>query len=349
MYRTVAQLFAVIDQLADEAPQLCTVLPVPEPSVLGGRIVGLRISTGEVPRPGVLFVGGTHARELMNPDLLVELAVDVVAAVLGNEDVELGERTWPASEVAAMLDDVDLYLLPCSNPDGRTHVLTVDDMWRKNRRDNPGTACDGVDLNRNADLLWGVTEGQTSCAPCADIYCGTAAFSEPENRNVVHLMDEFPIVCFADVHSYSELVLYPWGHAPNQTTDPGESFTTLPTGTCRPIGIPGYREFIDAADLGRFEAVSRRIAEEIEAVRGSRYTPQPGMSLYPTTGTLSDYAYSRHLADDRARAIDGYTLETGPWMGSARESFHPADPEPIKREAESGLLALIRATAEAQP
>ena len=72
------------------------------------------------------------------------------------------------------------------------------------------------------------------------------------------------------------------------------------------------------------------------------------MSLYPTTGTLSDYAYSRHLADDRARAIDGYTLETGPWMGSARESFHPADPEPIKREAESGLLALIRATAEAQ-
>jgi Zinc carboxypeptidase len=38
--------------------------------------------------------------------------------------------------------------------------MTVDGLWRKNRRDNPGTACDGVDLNRNADLLWGITEGQ---------------------------------------------------------------------------------------------------------------------------------------------------------------------------------------------
>jgi hypothetical protein len=27
-------------------------------------------------RRGVLLVGGTHARELMNPDALVELAVD---------------------------------------------------------------------------------------------------------------------------------------------------------------------------------------------------------------------------------------------------------------------------------
>jgi hypothetical protein len=35
--------------------------------------------------------------------------------------------------------------------------MTVDDLWRKNRRDNPGTPCDGVDLNRNLDILWGVT------------------------------------------------------------------------------------------------------------------------------------------------------------------------------------------------
>lgn len=38
----------------------------------------------------------------------------------------------------------------------------------------------------------------------------------------------------------------------------------------------------------------------------------------------------------------GYTFETGPWQGSAAESFHPADPEPIKREAESGLIALVQ-------
>jgi hypothetical protein len=40
--------------------------------------------------------------------------------------------------------------------------------------------------------------------------------------------------------------------------------------------------------------------------------------------------------------VYGYTFETGPWAGDARESFHPADPEPIKEEAESGLIALVQ-------
>ena len=83
------------------------------------------------------------------------------------------------------------------------------------------------------------------------------------------------------------------------------------------------------------------MVREIAAVRGSRYTPEPGMTLYPTTGTHSDYAYSRHLADPALHKTDGYTIETGPFQGNARESFHPADPEPIKREVESGLLGLI--------
>lgn len=346
MYRTVDQLNTVITQLAATTPSLCTLLPMPERSVQGRQVQALKVSAGgEGIRPGVLLIGGTHARELMNPDLLVELAVDLVASYQSSTDIVLGERTWPASAVRRMLESVDLYLLPCVNPDGRTYVLTVDDMWRKNRRDNPGTSCDGVDLNRNVDIVWGVTEGQTSCSPCTDIYCGPAAFSEPENRNVKYLLDSYPIDCFADVHSYSELVIYPWGHALTQTTDPAQNFTTLPSGTCQPINRPGYREYLAPAELQRFQQVSALLVREIAAVRGSQYTPEPGLTLYPTTGTHSDYAYSRHLADPRLHKTDGYTIETGPWVGNARDSFHPADPEPIKREVESGLLALISSVA----
>ena len=138
---------------------------------------------------------------------------------------------------------------------------------------------------------------------------------------------------FVDVHSYSELILWPWGHAPSQTTDPSKRFTTLPTGTCAPIGVPGYQEYIPPRDLQRFQTVGGRIRDAIKAVRGRTYANQAGISLYPTTGTWSDYTYSRHIANSRLGKTYGFTFETGPYVGSAEESFHPADPEPVKRDA----------------
>jgi murein tripeptide amidase MpaA len=347
MYRTVAQLDTLTAQLAGTFPAICTRTALPETSLDGRTIHAIRIRAGEAAeRRGVLLVGGTHARELMNPDLLVELAVDLLAAYTGGTDIVHGGRRWPADEIKAMLEAVDLFMLPCENPDGREHVLNVDDMWRKNRRDNPGTGCDGVDLNRNLDHMWGVTEGQTSCSPCTDIYCGPTAFSEPETRNVKHLLDTEPIDFFVDCHSYSELVLYPWGHAPNQTTDPSRRFTTLPTGTCEPLDDSGYEEFIDPADLKRFEVLGDRIVEAIEAVRGRRYTSEPSVTLYPTTGTHSDYVYSRHIADPSLRKVYGFTFESGPFVGNAPDSFHPSDPEPVKTDVKSGLLAFIQSAVD---
>ncbi|MEU5322674.1 M14 family zinc carboxypeptidase [Streptomyces sp. NPDC021056] len=343
MYRTVAQLDSLTSALANWFPQLCTRTKLPERSVQGRDVFALRMRSGSgTDRRGVLLVGGTHSRELMNPDALVELAVDLVVSRLNGTDIVYGGRTWSAQDVKLILETLDVWIVPCINPDGRQHVLTVDGMWRKNLRDNPGTACDGVDLNRNAAILWGVTEGQTSCSPCSDVYAGAGAFSEPETRNVKHLLDTQSIHTFADVHSYSELVLYPWGHAFNQSTDPARRFTTLPTGTCAPIGVPGYQEYITVRDQQRFETVAGRIVDAIAAVRGRAYTPQTGRALYATTGTQSDYAYSRHIANPALGKTYGFTFETGPRAATIEESFHPADPTLIKRDAKSGLLALAQ-------
>jgi murein tripeptide amidase MpaA len=343
MYRTVGQLDTLTGLLAQYVPDLVTRFQLPEPSVEGRPVFALRLRSGDGgQRRGILLVGGTHARELMNPDLLVELAVDMVVSYITGDDLVLGNRTWPATELRLMLDALDVYLVPCSNPDGRIHAMTVDSLWRKNRRDNPGTPCDGVDLNRNCDALWGVTQGQTSCAPCSDVYAGPSAFSEPETRNVRHLLDTYRIDCFADVHSYSELVLYPWGHAPTQTSDPSRNLTTLPSGTCQPIGVPGYEEYMPPRDLERFVTVAQRMVDAIADVRGRAYTPQSGIELYATTGTHGDYVYGRHIADPSLQKTYGYTFETGPSVGDARESFHPADPTLIKRDAKSGMIALAQ-------
>lgn len=343
MYRTVAQLDSLSSLLASWFPGYFTRFALPEPSVQGRPVYALRLRAGGGPeRRGVMVVGGTHSRELMNPDAIIELAVDLFVSHINGTDVVYGNKRWAAADIKLILETLDLWLVPCMNPDGREYVMTVDNLWRKSRRDNPGTACDGVDLNRNFDVVWGVTQGQTSCQQCSDVYCGPQAFSEPETRNIRNVLDTRRVDCFVDVHSFSELILWPWGHAPSQTTDPTKRFTTLPTGTCAPIGVPGYQEYIPPQDLQRFQTVGARIASAIAAVRGRNYTSQPSIALYPTTGTQSDYAYSRHIANSKLRKTYGFTFETGPAAGTVADSFHPPDPTLIKRDAKSGIIALMQ-------
>lgn len=343
MYRTATQIESAMAILTAFLPEV-TRIQLPETSVEGREIHAIRLRGGDAEgeRRGVLMIGGTHARELMNPDALIDLAVDLVIAYRNGTDIVYGGKTWSAQTIELILETLDLWIAPCINPDGRDHVLNVDDMWRKNRRDNPGTSCDGVDLNRNLDVLWGVTEGSISCSPCSEVFCGPAAFSEPETRNVKFLLDTRRIDCMVDVHSYSELVLYPWGHAPTQTTDPTKVFTTLPSGTCSPIPVDGYEEYMTPRDLQRFQTVSQTIADEIQPVNGRVYTPQPSYGLYATTGTFDDYGYARHIANPALRKTYSFTFETGPWVGNAPDSFHPANPDPIKEDGKSGLIALAR-------
>jgi murein tripeptide amidase MpaA len=343
MYLSVAALDSLSSQLAAWFPHYFTRFALPEPSVQGRPVYALRLRAGGgESRRGVMVVGGTHSRELMNPDAIIELAVDLFIAHYNGTGVTYGGAQWSALDVKLILETLDLWLVPCMNPDGREYVMNVDNLWRKNRCDNPGTECDGVDLNRNFDIVWGVTGSNTSCAQCSDLYCGPQAFSEPETRNIRNVLDTRLVNCFVDVHSYSELVLWPWGHAPSQTTDPTKRFTTLPTGTCAPIAIPGYQEYILPQDLQRFQTVGARIVNAIAAVRGRHYTSEPSIALYPTTGSQSDYAYSRHIANPKLNKTYGFTFETGPYAGSAANSFHPADPTLIKRDTKAGIIALMQ-------
>lgn len=344
MYRTVAQLDSVTNILSSWFPSVFHREQLPETSIQGRPVWALRMRAGGggSGRRAVLLVGGTHARELMNPDAIAELAIDLLVSYVNGTNVTYGGRTWQASDIQWILESLDIWMVFCANPDGREYVMTVDDLWRKNRRDNPNTPCDGVDLNRNADFVWGVTQGQTSCSPCSDVYVGASAFSEPETRNIRSLLNTYAINTFADVHSFSELILYPWGHAPTQTTDPSKRFTTLPTGTCTTIGVPGYQEYMPPRDLQRFQTVGNQIRSDINAVRGRLYTNQASIALYPTTGTQSDYVYSRHIANPALQKTYGYTFETGPATPDVRESFHPADPTLIKRDAKAAMLSLIQ-------
>ena len=78
---------------------------------------------------------------------------------------------------AGSLGRFQWHIIPVANPDGYEYSMTKDRMWRKNRRINPGSECEGVDINRNFPKAYGVS---SSTNPCHEDFRGTEAFSENE-------------------------------------------------------------------------------------------------------------------------------------------------------------------------
>lgn len=338
-YLDVAGIDTCINWLESTFPALVDVLPMPEKSVKNRTIRGIRLRAGSATnRRGVLIVGGVHARELVNPELVLTLAVKLCDAYTGGTGITLGGKSFSKLQVRLIMETLDTFLIPCTNPDGRHHVQKPggDAMWRKNRANLPGSSCKGVDLNRNLDFLWHELLGATSDVPCSDVFHGPSAFSEPETRNVMSVLDAHPhIRCFADVHSYSELILYPWGDDDTQSSDTTQNFLNAAWDGLRGTA-GGYAEYMPSADVTRHHNTGEAIRDSIAAVRGHVYTVQPSVDLYPTTGTHMDYAFSRHRADSALRKVYAFTFETG-------TCFQPEQAEKLEviKEGTAGLLQLL--------
>jgi murein tripeptide amidase MpaA len=263
-YLTYSAVEAAVRRLADAHQEVCERLELPYPTHEGRRVSCLRIGAGEAEAPGVLVLGGVHAREWAPPDGLVSFAAalleayDERAAMRHPEWIDRTVRppipytAWeePAAEVRRVVEGVRLFIAPLVNPDGRDFSLapllpdTPDDeltlhrMWRKNRRPAPDGAsdpwCAGVDLNRNFDIAWDYERyydrdaaTQVACSKDAcdpQVFIGPDPASEPETRNVQELVDRERIAYFMDVHSFSRRILFPWGMDDDQAEEPEMSF-----------------------------------------------------------------------------------------------------------------------------
>jgi murein tripeptide amidase MpaA len=337
-YLTAAGIEAGLQYLTTTYPSLCRLVLLPEASREGRTSRAVRIGSGTgADRPGVLLIAGLHARELVNPDLLLAFALRLCDRFTANRRLTFGLKSYSATRVRQVVQGLDLFLFPLVNPDGRAYVQspTGDPWWRKNRSPNGGSACKGVDLNRNFDFLWSSGIG-SSVNPCEyQVYRGSGPLSEPEARNVRHLLDAFPqIAYFMDLHSYARELYYPWGADNDQSTTPTMNFHNPAYDGLR--GQPGdslYREFIPATELTRFKAVARRVTDAIAAVRGTVYTPMQGVGLYPTSGTSDDYAYSRRFVDPSKPRVWAFSLETG-------DEFQPPYGEALQimSEVSAGLF-----------
>ena len=204
IYHNYAEMKADLDKLVRDFPGL--VFPVSMGKTLEGRdMIGVRINPnardGNSPSglPGVIFMGGHHAREHLSIEVPLKLAR------------YLAEGSQTNDVIHDLLNRRDIYIFPSINPDGSEFDISTGSYksWRKNRRTGQGR-CDGVDLNRNYGYGWGT--GGSSTDPCSDVFMGPKPFSEPETQNVKAFVESKPnLKVLLSFHTFSELVLYPWG------------------------------------------------------------------------------------------------------------------------------------------
>src|SRR3954462_8297345 len=163
--------------------------------------------------PEVLFSAGQHARE----HLTVEMALYLID--------ELTSKYATDARIKNIVDSREIWIVPDMNPDGGEYDIATGAYrsWRKNRQPNAGSSAVGTDLNRNWGWQWGCCGGSSGTFS-SETYRGASAFSAPETQRVRDFINSRviggvqQIKAHIDFHTYSELVLWPYGYTSADTT-----------------------------------------------------------------------------------------------------------------------------------
>ncbi len=138
-------------------------------------------------------------------------------------------------QVKFILDNTELYFVPCVNPDGYLYnQLTEPEgggLWRKNRRPNSDGSY-GVDLNRNYGYEWGFDDAGSSPNRESETYRGPEPFSEPETQALKFFCEERNLQVALNYHTFGNLLVYPWGYS-DKPTDDSTAFRTFAAGMTR--------------------------------------------------------------------------------------------------------------------
>ncbi|MBI2646297.1 MAG: zinc carboxypeptidase [Deltaproteobacteria bacterium] len=234
------------------------------------RISGTQTKEGE--KAGILFLGTHHAREHLSTEVPFFLMKHLL------------EKYGKDEKITRLVNEREIWIIPLVNPDGTDYDITDKPYkwWRKNRQGGGAQSIYGVDLNRNYGYKWG---GQGAGSdPSSETYRGTSAFSEPETQAVKAFIDTHPnITTLLSYHTFSELILYPWGYT------------------------------YDSIEDQQAFKVHETMAQAMGRMTG--YKPQQSSDLYITSGDTTDWSFGEHK-------IISFTFELYPasiWDGG----FYP--------------------------
>ncbi|MEH0823257.1 MULTISPECIES: M14 family zinc carboxypeptidase [unclassified Micromonospora] len=300
-YHDYAELTAVVNQAVADHPAIARKISIGT-SYEGRDLMAVKISDNvgtDENEPEILFNAQQHARE----HLTVEMAIYLLNLFTDSYGSD--------SRISNIVNSREIWIVPTVNPDGSEYDIATGSYrsWRKNRQPNSGSTAVGTDLNRNWSYQWGCCGG-SSGTTSSDTYRGPSAFSAPETQALRNFVNSRvvggtqQIKANIDFHTYSQLVLWPFGYTTANT----------PTG-------------MSADQYNTFATIGQQMANT------NGYTPEQSSDLYVADGTSIDWMWGAH-------GIWAYTFEMYP--GSATGGgFYPPDeviPAQTSRNRDAVLL-----------
>lgn len=272
-YHTYDEMVEVLEDMRAKYPELITEINVVEgfKTWEDNDIIWLKLSDNadvDEDEPEALYTALHHARE---PNGLSQMIFYMWYLL---ENYETDER------VKYLVDNTEMYFMPCLNPDGyKYNELTDPDgggFWRKNRRPNDDEDRIGVDLNRNYGFFWGFDDFGSSPILESSTYRGPQAFSEPETQAVRSFCNERNFQVALNYHTHGNLLIHPWGY--NDTPTEEDSV---------------------------FQVIGETMTKENDFLLGTG-TETVG---YVVNGNSDDYMYGEDVEKDK---IYSFTPEVGP-------------------------------------
>ena len=288
-YRTLPEVNAELQQLAQANPDRVKLLTLNHKTLLGRDVYGVEIGhrvSEDVGKPSFFLSGVHHAREWPTVEFTMEFINDLLA----------NDGTDP--RITALLEKGRVIAVPMQNPDGydvSRRNVNNNQSKRKNCRfqfnviptqaqcDAANSVNNGVDNNRNYGPFWGGNGSSASLT--ASNHRGFAPFSEPENQN------------FRDLWGSRQIMV-----AVNQHT-PDRRLLQVQSSADKPAVIAGQSVY---------DALTERLATT--NLVGWPYGPWTEV-YYEATSTAEQQGYYTY-------GTFGFTTESTPgWSG--QNAFHP--------------------------
>lgn len=238
--------------------------------------------------PSIVVTGMHHAREVMS----TEVSLDLIEMLLKGYETDPGIQDIVANKI--------IYVVPMVNPDGNNMVWNGRNMWRKNAWKNTRGEIKGVDLNRNYNYKWKACNGASNDED-SETFRGPKPASEPETRALQKFVGKVRPFAQISFHSYSELVIFPYGCPDNKEPD---------------------KEVIEEVGTNLGALIPR------DSGSGSYKAGWGYDLLYPVDGNDSAYMYAKYgvlaYVVELNAMEQGFQPKFSPWQAKTTEKVRPA-------------------------
>ena len=320
-YFRYEEMLANIDQMAAAYPTLFkSKAPISQSltTIEGRPIYYVKISDNPIANedePEVLYSAVHHARE---PNSMSQM-IYYLWYLLENYETD--------PEIKYLVDNTEMYFIPCFNPDGYIYNETTDPQgggyWRKNRRNN-GDGAFGVDLNRNYGYLWGYDDQGSSGNPQSETYRGSAPFSEPETQMMRDFCNAHEFQVAYNYHTFSNLLIHSWGYQPINTED-----ETTFANISHLAGADNFYLYGNSSVLYTVNGSSDdwMYGEQTSKPKILAFTPEvgsPDYGFWPPSWLIERYNSENVIQNlTAARVVHNYAIatETNPFMLEDKEGY----------------------------